>query len=342
MKKFDFPYYLSSFLGKYLPGQKNASPNTIESYAVTFKLFLIYCQEKKKVKPEHLTLSSIDRDTVIGFLDWVEEERGCTISTRNQRLVPLHSFFRYVQKQSPQNLYEIQKILNIPNKRGSKKIVPFLSGDEMKILLDQPNTTNKEGTRDLVLLVVLYDTAARVQELIDLKIKDIRISNPSVVTLTGKGNKRRQVPIMDKTKRLLENYINNLRGNDAISKGDSYLFVNQKKQKLSRWGISYIIGKYVKLAEKDPKFSVAFPVTPHVFRHSKSVHLLQSGVNLIYIRDFLGHCDCSTTEIYARADTEMKRKAIEAAYSDVLPIKDFPMWTEDTDLMMFLNSLCKK
>ena len=147
---------------------------------------------------------------------------------------------------------------------------------------------------------------------------------------------------MDKTKKLLENYINNQRGNDAISKGDSYLFVNQKKHKLSRWGISYIIDKYLKMAEKDPKFSVAFPVTPHVFRHSKSVHLLQSGINLIYIRDFLGHCDCSTTEIYARADTEMKRKAIEAAYIDVLPTKDFPMWADDTNLMMFLNSLCKK
>ena len=342
MKKADFSYYLTSFLGKYLPGQKNASPNTIESYAATFKLFLIYCQEKEKVKPESLNLDSIGHDTVIGFLDWIERERNCSISTRNQRLVPLHSFFRYVQKKSPQNLYEIQKILSIPNKKGPKTMVPFLSGEEMKILLGQPDITTKEGMRDLVLLVVLYDTAARVQELIDLKIKDVRISNPSVVTLTGKGNKRRQVPIIKKTKELLENYLDRKKLNGSVSSGDNYLFLNQKKQKLSRWGISYIIGKYVKLADKNPKFSVAFPVTPHVFRHSKSVHLLQSGVNLIYIRDFLGHCDCSTTEIYARADTEMKRKAIEAAYSDVLPIKDFPMWTEDTGLMMFLNSLCKK
>jgi len=342
MKKADFSYYLTSFLGKYLPGQKNASPNTIESYAATFKLFLIYCQEKEKVKPESLNLDSIGHDTVIGFLDWIERERNCSISTRNQRLVPLHSFFRYVQKKSPQNLYEIQKIFSIPNKKGPKTMVPFLSGEEMKILLGKPDITTKEGMRDLVLLVVLYDTAARVQELIDLKIKDVRISNPSVVTLTGKGNKRRQVPITKKTKELLENYLDRKKLNGSVSSGDNYLFLNQKKQKLSRWGISYIIGKYVKLADKNPKFSVAFPVTPHVFRHSKSVHLLQSGVNLIYIRDFLGHCDCSTTEIYARADTEMKRKAIEAAYSDVLPIKDFPMWTEDTGLMMFLNSLCKK
>lgn len=181
MKKADFSYYLSSFLGKYLSGQKNFSPNTIESYAATFKLLLIYCEEKKKIKPEHLNLSFLTHDTIIGFLDWIEKERNCKISTRNQRLVPLHSFFRYVQKQSPENLYEIQKILKIPNKKGPKKVVPFLTGDEMKILLGQPDTTNKQGMRDLMLMVVLYDTAARVQELIDLKIKDVRISNPSVV-----------------------------------------------------------------------------------------------------------------------------------------------------------------
>ena len=342
MKKADFSYYLTSFLGKYLSGQKNFSPNTIESYAATFKLLLIYCEDKKKVKPEHLNLRFLTHDIVIGFLDWIEKERNCKISTRNQRLVTLHSFFRYVQKQSPENLYEIQKILSIPNKKGPKTIVPFLTGDEMKILLEQPDTMTKEGLRDLVLLVVLYDTAARVQELIDLKIADVRISNPSVITLNGKGNKKRQVPITKKTKELLENYLSSKKVNDAISKGENHLFVNQKKHKLSRWGVSYIINKYVKLAELDPKFTISFPVTPHVFRHSKSVHLLQSGVNLIYIRDFLGHCDCSTTEIYARADTEMKRKAIEAAYSDVLPIKDLPIWADDTDLMTFLNSLCKK
>ncbi|MGH4138627.1 site-specific integrase [Clostridium sp.] len=342
MKNADFPYYLTNFLSKYLPGHKNSSPNTIESYATTFKLLLIYCEKEKKVKPERLTLSFLTHDLIIGFLDWIEKERKCAISTRNQRMVALYSFFRYVQKETPENIYEIHKILNITNKKGPKTIVPFLTGEEMKILLEQPDTSTNDGKRDFVLLVILYDTAARVQELIDLKNKDVRISNPSVITLTGKGNKTRQVPIMDKTKKLLENYLINQKFNNAISKGDNYVFVNQRKQKLTRWGVSYIINKYVELAKQNPKFTVPFPVTPHVFRHSKSMHLLQSGINLIYIRDFLGHCDCSTTEIYARADTEMKRKAIEEAYSDVLPIKDLPIWGDDTDLMNYLNSLCKK
>jgi len=341
MKKADFPYYLTSFLGKYLPGQKNVSPNTIDSYATTFKLFLIFCEEEKHIKPERLKLNLITHDIVIDFLDWIEKERNCSISTRNQRLVALHSFFRYVQKESPENLYEVQKILRVPNKKGPKTLVPYLTGDEMRILLSQPDTTTKEGIRDLVILAVLYDSAARVQELVDLKTKNVRLSNPAVLTLHGKGNKTRQVPIMEKTRKLLEDYLNHQDINPALSKGDQYLFVNQKRQKLSRWGISYIINKYVELAEREPAFTITFPVTPHIFRHSKSMHLLQSGVNLIYIRDFLGHCDCSTTEVYARADTEMKRKAIEAAYSDVLPSKELPKWEEDTDLMRFLHSLCK-
>lgn len=143
MKKADFPYYLTLFLGRYLPGQKNVSPNTIESYATTFKLFLIYCEEKKNIKPERLSLSLMTQDVIIGYLDWIEKERNCTISTRNQRLVALHSFFRYVQKEVPVNLYEIQKILGIPNKKGPKTIVPYLTGDEMKILLKQPDTATK-------------------------------------------------------------------------------------------------------------------------------------------------------------------------------------------------------
>lgn len=342
MKKPDFPYYLTSFLGKYLPGQKNVSRNTIESYAVTFKLFFFFCESEKNLKTEKITIHTITCQLILEYLDWLETQRGCAISTRNQRLVALHSFFRYVQKQKPECMEEISRILDIPYKKTAKAMVPYLTGDEMRILLSQPDSSTREGFRDLVLLSVLYDTAARVQELADLEIKDVRIEKPSVITLHGKGNKTRQVPIMDKTQNLLQHYLDRHMGNTYISQGSRPLFINQKKQKLSRWGISYIINKYVDKAKKDPAFRVDFPITHHVFRHSKSMHMLQAGVNLIYIRDFLGHVDCSTTEIYARADTEMKRKAIEAAYNDVLPASNEPSWQEDPDLMNFLNSLCQR
>jgi len=205
-----------------------------------------------------------------------------------------------------------------------------------------PDNTTKQGRRDMTLMAVMYDSAARVQEIIDLKIKDVRLDKPAVITLHGKGQKTRVVPITEKMKNLLASYLQGYRGNNGVANGEQHLFVNQKKQPLTRWGISYIINKYVDLASQLDGFDVRFPITPHVFRHSKSVHLLQSGVNLIYIRDFLGHCDCSTTQIYAKADTETRRKALEATYMDILPTNDLPNWSDDQNLMDFLNSLCSK
>lgn len=341
MKKADFPYYLTSFLGSYLPGQKNVSHNTIQSYAAAFKLLFTFCDEQKGIRTEKLNLKQLDQPLILDYLDWLESARGCTVTTRNQRLVAMHSFFRYVQKQSPENLENIRGILDIPHKKAPRTIVNYLSMEQMKLLLSQPGGSTEDGFRDLVLMSTLYDTGARVQELVDLKLKHIRLEAPAVITLHGKGDKTRQVPIMANTVKLLKTYILHSKVNPGISKGENYLFVNQTAQKLSRWGVAYIIKKYVAMAEQDPVFRVGFPISAHVFRHSKSMHLLQAGVNLIYIRDFLGHIDCSTTEIYARADTEMKRKAMEASYQDILPKEVLPSWKDDGNLMSFLESLCK-
>lgn len=342
MMKADLPYYLTRFLGKYLPGEKNASRHTIQSYSVTFKLLLSFFEQVKTITPERLSMTDLTRDTIVEFLDWLESARDCGVTTRNQRLVAIHSFVRFVQKQSLENLFEFQKILNIPDKKCAKTVVPFLTGEEMRILLSMPDPSTQKGLRDMVLMAVLYDSAARVQELIDLKDRDLRLDKPAVITLHGKGQKTRHVPITEKTKNLLESYLRCSPGNKGVSGGEQYVFVNQSKQQLTRWGISYIIHKYVGLAGQCDGFDVRFPVTPHVFRHSKSVHLLQSGVNLIYIRDFLGHSDCSTTQIYAKADTETRRKAMEAAYVDILPTSELPDWSDDKNLMDFLISLSRQ
>jgi len=342
MKKInDFAWYLSLFLSKYLPGQKNLSVNTIASYRDTFKLFLIFCDDAKGLKPEKVTLNSVTRETITEFLEWIEKKRKCLIATRNQRLSAIHAFFRYIQKESPDNLFEIHKILQIPLKRKPKPLVSYLTSDELKILFEQPDTYSKQGRRDLVLMVLMYDTAARVSEIIDLKIRDIRLSSPAVVALHGKGDRSRHVPIIGKTKNLLSAYLEeHKKYNWGISTQDAPVFFNQQHKKLSRWGICYILNKYVKMAKLNTKFNIDFAVTPHVIRHSKAMGLLKAGVNLIYIRDFLGHCNVVTTEIYARADTEMKRKAIESAYMDLSPL-DMPKWEENEDLMYWLQNLCK-
>jgi len=339
MTKADFPFYLTKFLGTYLHGEKNFSHHTIQSYSVTFKLLLCFLEQTKKISPERLSMEDLTHDMIIAFLNWIESTRNCTVSTRNQRLVAVHSFIRFVQKQVPENVFEFQKILNIPDKKCVKTVVPFLTGEEMKILLSMPVPSTSKGLRDMVLMSVLYDSAARVQEIIDLKVKDLRLDKLAVITLYGKGRKIRCVPITEKTKKLLNSHLRCSSSNNGVSSGEQYVFVNQRKQQFTRWGISYIINKYVRLASLCDGFNVRFSITPHVFRHSKSVHLLQSGVNLIYIRDFLGHSDCSTTQIYAKADTETRRKALEAAYVDILPTTELPDWSDDKSLMDFLNSL---
>ena len=263
----DFAWYLSLFLSKYLPGQRNLSVNTIASYRDTFKLFLIFCDNTKGLKPEKVTLNSVTRKTITDFLEWIEKDRNCSIATRNQRLSAIHAFFRYVQKESPDNLFEIHRILKTPLKKKPKPLVPYLKAHELKILFEQPDISSRKGRRDLVLLVLMYVSAARVSEIIDLKIRDIRLSSPSVVALHGKGDKMRHVPITGKTKDHLAAYLEeHKKYHWGIATQDTPVFFNQQHKKLSRWGISYILNKYVDMAKQNTKFNIDFAVTPHVLR----------------------------------------------------------------------------
>ncbi len=340
MKTPDLPYFISRFFNSYLSGQKNVSQNTIISYATTFKQFFLFCEETKHLKVEWLTLELINENLVADFLDWLEKTRNVSLTTRNQRLVALHSFFQYVQKNSPVHMELSAKILNIPYKKAPRTVVSYLCETDMRTLLAQPSGNTREGFRDMVLLSVLYDTGARVQELVDIQVKHVRLEKPAVVTLHGKGNKTRQVPIMPSTVNLLKSYLVSYKVNPGIARGDTPLFVNQRGEALSRWGVSHIIDKYVRKAQANGELCVGFSITPHIFRHSKAMHMLHAGINLFYIRDILGHVDVSTTEIYARADTEMKRKAIQASCEDILPNENFQDWNESSDIMSFLNSLC--
>ncbi|MDQ0221464.1 site-specific integrase [Peribacillus cavernae] len=336
MKPTDFAKHLTEFLSVYLPSQKNVSKNTIHSYRDTFKLLIKYCQETKSIPAERITLDILTSGLLTGFLEWLETVRKCSISTRNQRLSAIHSFFRYVQAEEPSGLFHFQKVIAIPSKKANKTVVEHLTPEAMKLLLEQPDRGCLKGRRDLTLMSVLYDTGARVQELIDIKVSDLILDTPAVVVLTGKGNKTRRVPLMKNTLSLLERYIveNNL---DKPWKNEYPLFTNNQKNKLTKEGIAYIISKYVELSRKTSTL-VPSKVKPHMFRHSKAMHLLQAGVNLIYIRDFLGHVDLKTTEIYARTDTETKRKAIENAYPDLID-GNLPDWGKDQALLTWLSEL---
>lgn len=316
------------------------SVNTIASYRDTFRVFFLFCEKVKDISINRISLALFTKEFILEFLDWLETQRSCSIVTRNQRLYCLHGFIRYIQSRSPENLFEFTRILATSAKRTTKTIVSYLTEQELEILFLQPNIKSKQGRRDLVLLVLLYDTAARVQELVDIRVKDVRLISPSVITLHGKGDKSRQIPIMKKTENLLEGYLEvHKKYNWGIAYGDAPLFFNQQHQKLSRWGVSHILNKYVKLAMNDSQFNIDFPVTPHVIRHAKAMGMVKADIPLLYIRDFLGHCHVATTEVYARADTEKKRIALESTYSDLLP-NNFPKWDDDNNLMEWLKSLC--
>ncbi|KKM00547.1 hypothetical protein LCGC14_1803310 [marine sediment metagenome] len=242
MNPTNFSRYLTDFFPIYLTTQKNVSKNTIYSYRDTFKLLLKYCQEVKGIAIERISIGSLTAELIKDFLNWLEHERKCSISTRNQRLASIHSFFRYIQGEEPAGIHHFQQVISILENDLSKQW-------------------------------------------------------------------KNQYP----------------------------LFKNNQHNKLTREGIAYILDKYAKMASAKSQI-VPKRLSPHVLRHSKAMHLLQAGVNLIYIRDFLGHVDLKTTELYARTDTETKRKALENAYPDIVT-GQLPDWSKDKELLTWLSEL---
>lgn len=326
MKTSDFSKHLTNYLLTYLPGLKGTSSNTLKSYADTFRLLLIYCRDERKISPERIMLRNLNSDLITQFLDWLENERNNSVSTRNQRLAAIQAFCRYLQTEEPAYMAIMQNNLNVPRKKYSKPQLGYLSMNEMTKILAKPNLSQASGRRDLAIISLLYDSGARVSELVDLRVKDLRLDEFPTITLYGKGRKIRYVPIMRKTSEILKKYIleNNFDNAESLS---NPLFINRQKQKLTRAGVTYILKKYT-----DDK-----TITPHILRHTKAMHLLQAGVNIVYIRDILGHASIETTNVYARADTEMKRKAIENIAEEALP--HIPDWSSDNALMEWLKQL---
>ncbi len=336
MEPTDFAKALSHYLGVHLPGQRNVSTNTIKSYRDTFKLFLRYCKQDCHLAIEQLCLRHIDKPLILGFLQWLEKDRHNGVSTRNQRLACIHGFYQYLQLEEPAELLSFQQILSIPIKKAPVPTINYLTPEALKLILAQPDASKANGRRDLTLLCVLYDTGARVQEVVDLCVEDVRLDSPPLLMLTGKGRKKRQVPLLSNTESLLKQYLNEV-FSDHDGMQNHPLFFNRQHGKMTRAGIAYILAKYVSQARKKSPI-IPDKVNPHVIRHTKAMLLLQAGVSLIYIRDLLGHVDIATTESYARADTEMKRKALENAYPEMVT-NNLPHWEKDEALVTWLTSL---
>ncbi len=336
MKATNFAAHLTAFFTSYLPAQRNMRPNTMKAYRDTFVLLLRYCRDVSKLSIERLNLTDIDPPFVTNFLDRLEKDRHWTVRTRNARLAALHAFFRYVQTEEPAAILHCQRILAIPMQRCAPPNVQYLPSEELAVILGEPDLTTTKGRRDAVLLSLLYDTGTRAQELADLSAGDVRLESPAQVRITGKGEKKRAVPLMEQTVELLRDYMRE-QGLTDPSHTSKPLFQNRYGRRLSRSGIRYIVEKYVDKARANGGASLP-KVSPHTLRHTKAMHLLQSGNPLVVIRDFLGHADIKSTEVYARADLDMKRRALDKAISKS-PTPNVPFWHKDKDLLDWLRSL---
>jgi integrase/recombinase XerD len=335
MKPTDFSKSLTDFLSKYLPGEKGMSTNTILAYKTTFILFITFMESQENVPVARLSLKDVTQERIVKFLNWLQSERKSSDSSRNVRLAAFHSFARYIQYSMPESLYEWQRVLAISVKRSHKKSINYLTIDGIKLLLEQPNQATRSGRRDLAMLSLMYDCAARVQEIIDLTPGMIRLHKPYTVKLIGKGNKARIVPLLEQQVVHLDRYMQE----HGLSKAYANLyplFSNYQKEKLTRAGVAHILKKYLAAAREKSPTLIPEKASCHSLRHSKAMHLLQAGVNLIYIRDILGHTSVQTTEIYARADSKQKREAIEKAYVGL--VKDeTPLWQASDDLLSWLK-----
>lgn len=341
METTDFAKYLSAFLTRYLAGERNYSPNTILAYRDTFIQFISFMKEQKNIEVQKLTLEYITKDVVIDFLDWIQKNRHCCNATRNSRLAALHSFFIYMQYENPERMYEWQKILSIKVKRHEKQSINYLTTEGIKLILEQPDLSTGRGRRNLAMLALMYDSGARVQEIIDLTPSSIRLDSPSIVKLFGKGRKSRIVPLQEEQTVFLKGY---MQENHLFeSYANQYpLFSNSRKEKLTRAGVSYILNTYSDLARKTNPVIIPERISCHSLRHSKAMHLLQAGVNLVYIRDLLGHVSIQTTDVYARADSKQKREAFEKAYVDLNPTTTkTKSWEKDGNLLEWLRGLKK-
>ncbi len=331
----DFALFLRRFLTAHLAGLRGYSPNTIASYRDAFKLLICYFRDERSIPPERLTLELIDAAAITGFLDWLHASRHNSASTSNQRLAAIDSFFTWMQSQDPARMACCQDILAIPARKHDRPAVTHLSVEQTRQLLALPDRSTRRGRRDATLLATLYDTAARVQELADLTVRDLRLDNPAMASLTGKGRKTRHVPLDTNAAALLTAYLAE-RQLDSPGRDDHPVFFNQHRCKLSRGGIAWILRKHQAQAT-DPALANA-RLSPHILRHSRAMHLYDAGVPLPYIRDILGHIDLSTTEIYARASTEAKRKALETVYADLVTA-DLAEWNQNPELLSWLASL---
>ena len=326
---------LRGFFSNYLPQLKGMSLHTVHSYRDSLKLLLLF-MARDNGSVDSLSFDDMNVNRILAFLDHLETQKHNSTGTRNIRLSAVHSFFRYVATMLPQHLYLSHQILNIPFKRMRSRAIEYLEFEELEAVLDEVDRSKPDGRRDYALLTLMFNTGVRVQEVVDLKANDLHLSSPFSVHIFGKGRKERICPIWAKTARVLHEYVEE-RGIDP--REPVTLFRNHLGTPLTRFGVRYILAKYIrKAAETLPSLKVK-RLHPHSMRHSTAVHLLKSGVDLVNIANWLGHASTNTTNKYATIDLDMKREAIAKATPPHAESVSHSSWRNNPDILAWLESL---
>lgn len=301
-----FATLLQRFFVDHLQQDRALSPCTISAYRDTFKLLLCFAERRFGKKPANFTLTDLDQNLVLAFLDHLEHDRGNTARSRNARRAALRTFLKYAAHYDVTALPVIERTLEIPLKRYDRPMLGFLSRPEMEAILAAPNPHTWTGQRDRVLLTMLYNTGARVSEIIGVRFKDLVLEHAPSVHLHGKGRKGRTVPLWSTSTSLLCKWKRHL----IPAEDSDFLLPNRNQTKMTRSNVTQRLQRAVRLAaEKCPSLRQRV-VSPHTIRHTTAMHLLQSGVDITVIALWLGHESPSTTHLYIEADLSMKQRAL--------------------------------
>jgi len=333
--------YLREYLTIYLPKQRRCSPNTVKSYQDAFNLYRTFLSEIKGIPFVKITLGLFDYTTINEFLDWLQSSRGCGASTRNQRLAAMNSFLNYVAIQDPTMMEHYVKVKSIPAQKTGNQPLKSMSEEAVASIIRQPDISKPNGRRDRFFLILLYDTAARMQEILDIRICDIHLNASSpYLYLTGKGNKTRQIPLMGKTISHMESYFKEFHPEMKRSP-QSHLFYTVIKGQagpMSPENVACFLRRYGNKAREGCE-EVPEKLHAHIFRHARAMSLYKSGIPLSYIKEYLGHSHINTTSIYAMADMEMMRNALEKASYIGTPEQSKAVWEGDEEMILRLCGL---
>lgn len=334
----DFSFYLSEYFHRYIPNQLGFSPNTLKTYKYAFLRYIDFLEGIKSINSNKIELTDFNYDNVTEFLEWLNSSKAQSTNTSNNRLAAIKGFLKFVKERDPSYLNIYIQISDIRTRKSKRKIPGFLLPEEIKKLLKIPNQKNRWQRRDLIMLTTLFETGIRASELLNLKVSSLILNSKPWILVLGKGNKERLIPISVKLSAHLKEYIKREKLNINQDTLDSPLFFNHRMERITTPGLHYIIKKYVNLLDITPQFVAKEEISPHTFRHSKAMQLVNLGWGIEVVKDILGHESITTTQLYLSANSKLKRDSIEETYLDIIPTEK-PIWVESPTIKSWLKNI---